>query len=70
MTHLDPQLWKSYCDSEGELMVSIADVLTWLRNCEAAWQGTRDDSPQRVAAWLGDELRDLWLDGTETGGAS
>lgn len=60
--HLDRHEWKSYVDSNGDLMVSIGDVLQWLRNCETAWEPCRDDSPQRVAAHLGDVVRDLWLE--------
>lgn len=60
--HLEHQPWKSYVDSNGDLMVSIADVLQWLRNCETAWETVCDDRPQRVAEWMGDTVRDIWLD--------
>lgn len=60
--HLETQPWKSYVDSNGDLMVSIGDLLTWLRNCETAWENVRDDRPQRVAGWMGDTVRDIWLE--------
>lgn len=62
MSEPEKQPWRAYVDSNGDLMVSIDDVLTWLRNCETAWEDVRDDRPQRVAGWMGDIVRDIWLD--------
>jgi hypothetical protein len=65
MPETPDQRWRTCVMSDETVMVSIADVLEWLRNCETAWTGCRDDDPARVARHLGDELRDLWLDGMQ-----
>lgn len=48
----------------GELMVSLSDVLAYLRSLEDCWQGTTG-APSDVVAHIADALRDTWLDVTD-----
>lgn len=45
----------------GELMVSLSDILAWLRTVEECWQGTTGE-PSKVVARIADALRDSWLE--------
>lgn len=45
----------------GELMVSLSDLLEWLRVLEDRWEGTTGE-PSRVVQHIADGLRDTWLD--------
>lgn len=48
---------------DGDLMLSAADVLAWMRGVEATWIETAPNAAE-VARVLADDLRDCWLEAT------
>jgi hypothetical protein len=49
--------------TDGELMVSMSDLVGWLRDCAAAWE-TIHPCHARAAEAIANSLTDHWLDTT------
>lgn len=55
---------RPYVTSDDVMMVSVEDVLEWLRAVANAWDGTYATNTGDAVNALADDLRDTWLDGT------